>query len=480
MTTTAENERLDPALIKLAAILLTGVMVVMFDSTIVNVALETLARALHAPVSTTQWVVSAYVLSLGMVIPVSSWAMQRFGAKQMWLGSLALFTAGSLLCSTAWNIDVLIAFRVLQGIGGGMMLPIMQTLMVEAAGGRKLGQIMAMLGLPALLGPILGPVLGGLVIHYLSWHWIFWINVPLGVLGLLLAWRGLPLSPPRPGARLDVVGLALLSPALATIIYGLTEAGSRGGFGQDSVVIPLLAGGALLVVFVLYTLRTTLPPVVDLRLFRVPSFTASAVLLFLSGLALYGALLLLPLYYQQVRGQDALAAGILLAPQGLGMLCTRAQAGKLTDRIGGRPVVLGGFLLTLLGTLAFTQVGVATNELWLCLSLVVRGAGLGAVFVPIMATAYLGLRPDQIADASSATRILQQVGGSFGAAVFAMILQSQLTAHHAITLAGQVTAFDNAFWWSVGFTALAIVPALALPGAMRLSLRAEKKAGTAA
>jgi EmrB/QacA subfamily drug resistance transporter len=463
MTEPREQDGLDPAFLKLAVILLTGAMAVMFDTTIVNVAIDSLSREMNAPVSTTQWVISAYVLALAMVIPVSGWAMDRFGAKQTWMGALALFMVGSILSSVAWNIEALIAFRVLQGIGGGLMLPVLQTLLVNAAGNRNLGRMMSLVSLPALLGPILGPVLGGLILGQLSWHWIFWVNVPFCVAGLVMAWRGLQPTAPKKNPHLDVLGLALLSPGLAAMIYGLSQAGSHGGFDNSAVLLPVTVGAVLLAGFALHVLRTKRPPLLDLRLFAVRSFTASNALLFLSGLSVYGAMLLLPLYEQQVRGQSALTAGLLLAPQGLGMLLTRGYAGRLTDRIGARPVVLGGFLLTMAGTLAYTQAGVNTNELLLGASLVVRGAGLGAVTIPVMAAAYLGLKLNQVPHASIATRITSQLGGAFGAAVIAMILQTQIAAHAAGGLVGLATAFDNAFWWSLGLTALAIIPALFLP-----------------
>ena len=475
----AQNEGLDPAFVKLAVPLLIGAMAVMFDTTIVNVAINTLSRELNASVSTTQWVISAYVLALAMVIPVSGWAMDRFGAKQTWMGALALFTVGSMLSSLAWNIEVLIAFRVIQGIGGGLMLPVLQTLLVNAAGERNLGRMMSLVSIPALLGPILGPVLGGLILSQLPWRWIFWVNLPVCVAGLVLAWRGLAPTAPKKSPYLDVVGLALLSPGLAAMIYGLSQAGSHGGFDNSAALLPVIAGAALLVGFVFHALRTE-RPLLDLRLFAVGSFTASNVLLFLSGLSVYGAMLLLPLYEQQVRGQSALTAGLLLAPQGLGMLLTRGYAGRLTDRMGARPIVLCGFLLTMAGTLAYTQAGVNTNELLLGASLVVRGAGLGAVTIPIMAAAYLGLRSDQVADASITTRITMQLGGAFGAAAFALILQTQLTAQAAGGLVGRATAFDNAFWWSIGLTALAIIPALFLPSRRAVAARRAELAQTAA
>ena len=463
MAESTDNERLDPELIKLAVILLVGVVMVAFDTTIVNVAIDEIAHGLHTSVSTASWTISAYVLALGVVVPVAAWASERFGAKQIWIGALALFMVGSILSSLAWDIDALIAFRVLQGIGGGLMLPILQNLLVEAAGGRKLGHIMAVISLPTLFGPILGPVVGGLIISNFSWRWIFWVNVPFSVAGLVLAWRGLKRGIPHKGAYLDVVGLFLLSPGLAAILFGITQVGITGGFDHAIVLVPLAVGVALLGVFALHALRTRRPPLVDLRLFKVRSLSASTASIFLSGFGVYGALLLLPLYYQQVRGQSALYAGLLLAPQGVGMLLSRSKAGSLTDRIGARPIVLVGVLLTMAGTVAYTQVGVHTNEILLGLSLVVRGAGLGAVTIPVMAAAYLGLRPEQIPHASSVTRIAQQLGGAFGTAVLAMILATQLHTHQAAGLAGQATAFANTFWWSLGFTAIAIIPALALP-----------------
>ena len=455
---------MDPALKKLAVILLVGVTMVAFDTTIVNVAIDPIARNLHTSVSTAQWTISGYVLALGMIVPVAGWASTRFGAKRVWMAALALFMVASILSSAAWNIDSLIVFRVLQGIGGGLMLPILQNLLVEATGGRNLGRIMATIGIPTLFGPIAGPIVGGLIVSHFSWRWIFLVNVPFSIAGLVLAWRGLERSTPRKGAYLDVVGLALLSPGIAAILYAITEVGVKGGFDHVIVIAPLAAGVALLGAFAFHALHTRRPPLVDLRLFKVRSFSGATASMFLSGFGVYGALLLLPLYYQQIRGQSALFAGLLLAPQGLGMLLTRSTAGSLTDRIGARPIVLVGVVLTALGTVAYTQVGVHTNEILLGISLVVRGAGLGAVTIPVAAAAYLGLGREQIPHASSVTRIMQQVGGAFGTAILAMILSTEIKAHHAAGLAGQASAFGTAFWWSLGFTVIAIIPALALPG----------------
>jgi predicted MFS family arabinose efflux permease len=280
---------------------------------------------------------------------------------------------------------------------------------------------------------------------------------------LLLAWRGLPATPGRAGARLDTIGLLLLSPSLAAIVYGLAQVGAYGGFGHVRVVAPVAVGAALLAAFVWHALRTPGEPLVDLRLFRDRGFAASSTLLFLSGISLYGAMLLLPLYYQQVHGTDAIGAGLLLAPQGVGALISRGWLGKLTDLRGPRPVILGCVAVTALGTLGFTQAGGGTDELLLALSLVVRGAGLGGITMAVMSAAYQGLGRDQIPHASGATRITQQIGASFGAAVLAVILQRQIATHPA-DAAGLAVAFDQAFWWAFALSLLPVIPALLLPG----------------
>jgi EmrB/QacA subfamily drug resistance transporter len=459
----ARPDGLDPALLKLAGIVILGAVAVQLDATIVTIAIDTLGRDLHAGLSTIQWVMTGYLLALAIVLPLAGWSVDRFGAKRMWMLSLALFLGGSVLCGVAWSAGSLIASRVLQGIGGGLLLPLMRTILAQAAGPQRLGRLMGVVAVPVMLAPVVGPVIGGLIVDSLSWRWIFFINIPVCAIALLLAWRHMPESPKRGEHPLDVLGLTLLSPALAGIVYGLSEAGSEGGFGGAEVVAPIVAGAALLAAFCVHALRTRVEPIIDLRLFRVRSFTASASLLFLFGLSLFGAMLLLPLYYQQARDLSALDAGLLLAPQGLGVMLALPVVGRLTDRIGPRPIVLVGMALATLGTLPFTQVGPDTSELLLGASLMIRGIGIGAVFVPTLTASYHGLRTEEIPRATSAAQILQQVGASFGTATLAVILQHQATSHALDGTAGLATAFGHTFWWAVGFTAVALIPALFLP-----------------
>src|SRR6202167_2725141 len=366
------RERLDPAVVKLIVVLLTGAIPSLLDTSIVNVAVDTIGRDLHTSVTVIQWVITGYLLSFAMVIPLSGWALARFGGRALSIFSLALFLAGSVACGAAWNIDSLIAFRVVQGIGGGMMTTLITTLLVQAVGSSQLGRLMAAISLPIVVVPIFGPVVAGLIISNISWRWIFYVNVPMCLVGLVLAWRGLPSSrPPGGQQRLDPVGLLLLPPALVGLLYGLAEVSSDGGFGHRGVIIPLAIGVVLLAAYCVHALRTSATPMVDLRLFRVRTFTGASSLLLLAGLSIYGAMLLLPLYFQQARGYSALTAGLLLVPQGVGSILPRTIVGKMTDRYGSRPVTLVGIVLAGLGTIPFAMAGTHTSDVYLCAALVV-------------------------------------------------------------------------------------------------------------
>ncbi|GAA4750257.1 MDR family MFS transporter [Amnibacterium soli] len=449
---------MDRDLKRLAAALVVGAMAPLFDSTIVSVALHGLAADLHASVDTIQWVTTGYLLALGVTVPIVGWLQRRVGGKRLWMAALVVFLIGSVLCSLAWNAPSLIAFRVVQGIGGGAMLPLLTTLLMQAAGGQGLGRLMSIVSLPTALGPILGPVIGGLILAAGDWRWLFWVNVPFVLVGLVLAQRLMPADGPTVRARLDVVGLVLLSPAVVGVLYGLSDVTKDGGFARIDVWAPLGAGVLLLAGFAGWALRRRDGALVDLRLLRHRPLAASASLMFLTGATLYGAMLLLPLSFQELRGTDALGAGLLLIPQGVGSLLSRSIAGRLNDRVGGRAVALVSFAVVGLATVPFAYAGAATPEWWLLLALLVRGVGLGAVFIPLMAVGFVGLAREEVPHASIVTRIAQQLGGAAGTAVLAVILQGA-----AATL-GPVAGFQHAFWWAVGFTALAVVLSLLLPG----------------
>jgi EmrB/QacA subfamily drug resistance transporter len=457
-----ESGVLTPEVRRAVLALIIGGIAAILDTTIVTIALHTLVIKLHSTVGTIQWVSTAYLLALAVAIPVTGWAEARWGGKRAWMAALLIFVAGSVLCAVSWNDTSLIGFRVLQGFGAGLIFPLMQTLAVRAAGGRASSSLIATISLPLALGPILGPVLGGLILNWLSWRWLFLINVPVIAVGLVLAHRFLPADRPARGARrarLDVPGLVLLAGALAGILLGLSNLSQDGGIGHAGVLGPLLAGLVVLALFAWWALRRgEHKPIVDIRLLSVRSLRSASAVLFTAGAAMYAGMFLLPLYYQQLRGETVLAAALLLIPQGVGSLVSRFVVGKLVGRLGASTVTIVSFLLAAVATVPFAFAGPGTSLWWLGAVLLVRGFGIGAVLIPPMSVAYYDIEPADIPHATMNTRIAQQVGASFGVAIVAVVLQS-LLAH------GAVDAFHTAFWWAFGITVAAFVPALALPSA---------------
>ena len=300
----------------ISGVVIVGMIMSILDTTIVNVALDTLSRDLHSPISQVQWVVTGYLIALGAAIPMTGWAARRFGAKRVYLVSLVLFTIGSALCGLANSLGALVLFRVLQGIGGGMIMPVAQLIMAQVAGPQRMGRVLSVVSMPAMLAPIFGPEVGGLILQNLHWSWIFFVNVPIGVVAIALGWRMLPRTDSGEAGALDVLGLLLLPGSAAATTYALSEVGSGASFGSPQVVIALIAGAALGLGFVLHALRTE-RPLLDIRLYANRVFAGASFTTFGLAAALFGAMILVPLYYQQVRGESVIDTGLLNAPQGI-------------------------------------------------------------------------------------------------------------------------------------------------------------------
>lgn len=455
----AKPKPLDPALLKLGLALALGVTMSVLDTTIVNVAIATLSKSFHAGLSTIQWVSTGYLLALALVLPISGWALDRYGAKRLFLWSIACFVLCSIGCGVAPNVDFLIFFRILQGAGGACIMPVAQSIIVRAAGPQRLGRMASLIGIPAMLAPICGPSLGGLIIDDLSWRWIFFVNVPIGVVAIAWCACLLPNDENRGATRLDVLGLVLLGPGLAATVYGLSLAGTTGSFLSSSVIIWVSLGAAFTVLFVGHAIRLGERAILPMRYLRDRVFGAASVTTFVIGAALFGAMILLPLYYQQVRGDSAALAGLLLAPQGIGSAVAMVVAGSLTDRIGPRRVVVIGMVVTLLGTYTFTQLTSSSSYSWLTVSLFVRGVGIGASMMPVMVAGYRNLPPESIGRATTTLIILQRLGGSVGTAFVAVVLSQHLSFHGT----ANATAFGAAFWVVMALTAIGLVSSLFLP-----------------
>jgi EmrB/QacA subfamily drug resistance transporter len=451
-----QADPVDRATWMVAGTVVLGSLMSVVDTTVVNVALHDLALDFSVSIASVHWVASGYLLALAVSIPLAGWASERFGAKRVWTTSVALFLAGSMLAGLAWSIQSLIAFRVLQGFGGGMIVPVGMSLLARAAGPGRLGRVMSVIGIAQLIGPVLGPVLGGLLVEDAGWRWIFYVNVPVGVLALILARHTLPADEPEPCDRLDLRGFALLSPGLAALVYGLAETG--GGIAGPRALGPILAGIALVVAFVIHARRAP-NPLIDVRLLQTRAFAAASGTTFCVAMSLFGAMFLLPLYYQTARGQGPLGAGLLLAPQGLGAALMMPLAGRLTDRIGPGRVVLAGLTLMALGTLPLAWAGASTPFPLLAGVLVLRGLGLGASMMPAQTAAYATLRQDTgAARGTSALNAIQRMGGALGVALMSVVLDRNLNGGGAVA-----PAFEAGFAWTVALTLLAFVPAAFLP-----------------
>src|SRR5215467_6872261 len=474
------SDKLSREILVLASVVILGTIMTVLDLTVVNVAIPALGRDINAPIPAIQWVVTGYMLAFATVIPVTGWAAGRFGAKRVWLAALSLFLVGSALSGASWSIGSLITFRVIQGLAAGMILPVGQTVLAQAAGPQRMGRVMSVIGVPMMLAPVFGPVIGGAIISAASWRWIFFINLPVGIAAVLAALWLMPDARPQLGQRLDVRGLLLLCPGITVFLYGMSEAGNHGGFGSPRTITAALAGVLLIALFFWHAVIEGSDALIDVRLLRRRGFGTAAALNFVLMLGLFGSLILIPLYYQVVRDQGPLRTGMLLATQGIGAALALPLAGWLTDKVGARRITPAGIAVALLGTLAYTQVGAHTSAVYLSGALLVIGAGLGATIAPSMAAAYQALSRAETPSGTSALNAIQRIAGAIGTALFAIILQHEVStrlpgrpggsgiaalsqqarAHSAATLA---SAFGATFWVAAALIAAALVPALLLP-----------------
>ena len=457
----AAAPRIEPHVRRVAIVVILGAIMSVLDTTIVNVALHDLSIDLHSSLSGIQWVVTGYLLSLAAVIPVTGWAVRRYSARRLYLIALVVFTLGSALCALAANSGELIAFRVLQGVGGGMLTPIGQMILVKAAGPRNLPKVMSLIGIPIVLAPVFGPTLGGLLLQSVGWQWIFMINVPVGALALTMAWRLLPhdSAGTDQAGRLDVVGLGLAAAGVVGLTYGLSESATAGTLVSSSVLVPALGGLALLGLFVARSLRIE-RPLLDLNLFANPAFRAASIVTFCLGAALFGGMILMPLYFQTIRGEDAIQTGLLLIPQGIGGGLGMFLSGRMTERFGaGRTSFLGAVILAA-ATIPFVLVTDTTPYATIGTAMMFRGIGIGLSIMPAMTAAFSVLPREKVNDASPQLTVLQRVGGSLGTAIFAVVLQSQTSSAH--TAAAAAAGFGQTYWWVMGVTLLALIPTLLL------------------
>jgi EmrB/QacA subfamily drug resistance transporter len=428
LTADATDERgakLDPAVLRVVAVVLLGPFMAQVDSTVVNVSLSAIRDDLHSSTESAQWIVSAYLLALALMLPLNGWLVDRVGAKRLYLGCFTLFTVASMGCGAARSMPVLIGARVLQGMAGGLLAPLTQLMMARVAG-KQMARVFGYAVVPVLIAPILGPVLAGAILKHASWPWVFYVNLPVGVFAVAAAAWFLPGDElPADRRPFDLLGFLLLSPGLVALLYGLERATRGHGLG------PLVAGATLLAGFIVHARRARSSALIDLQLFESGLFANAAVTQFLSNGMLYANQFLVPLYLITGAGLSPQRAGWLLAPPAVAMMFVYPLMGTVTDRFGCRAVVAFGVLLTVLGTLVFvwmTQRGLTTAGVEV--GLLLRSAGQGAIGIPTVSAAYASVPKEKLSFATTAVNIVQRLGGPMATIVVALAVTS--AAAHAV------------------------------------------------
>jgi EmrB/QacA subfamily drug resistance transporter len=438
----------DPRVWRIGTVTVLGTVMSVLDTTIVNVALEPLARSLHSDQSALSWVVTAYLLAIAAISPIAGWASRRVGTYRLYLLSLVLFTLGSLACGLAWDTTSLVVARILQGAGGALLMPVGQSIIVNAAGRANLGRVMGTLGVPTVLAPVVGPTLGGWLLETFSWRAIFLINIPVGILAFTLGLRLLPRDEGAPTFRLDWLGLLLGSVGTSLVTYGLSEVASDPTIVRLQVLGPVVAGVLVLVVFVRHALHRD-HPLLDLRLFRDRTYSLASMGVFVNGATSLGGLIILPLYLQGVRHESATTTGLLVAPTAVGVMLLMRRAGRLTDRYGGGLVATIGTVVVAVSTLPLAWIDAHSSYWFISSAMFCRGLGTALCGMPLMAAALRTIQAAKAGDATAQLFVLQRVGASLGTALFVVVLERS-------------GAFGTTYAVVVALTVLSVVPILAL------------------
>lgn len=422
-----------------AGVVVMGSFMSILDSTVVNIALPKFISVFSADVHSVQWVLTGYLLALAVVIPLAGFVDETIGGKRVYIISIALFTTASALCGIAWSLNVLIFFRVLQGLGGGLIMPLGMSLVLHEFRPEERGTAMGFFGVPMMLAPALGPVLGGYLVEYVDWRFIFYLNVPIGIAAVIAASRILDESTLHPGKKLDVWGLALVAIGSATLLLGIDN-GPTDGWGSTTVVAEIVIGVICLISFVVVEWRSP-DPLLELRLFKIMNFSTSVALTLIIQISLFGAMFLLPIFLENLQGLGAMQTGLLWIPQSLLVAMIMPISGKIFDRFGPTVVLVPGIAIVIYATYLFSHLSLQTSTFGVIGLLCLRGLGMGLAMMPATTCAMNATPLKLIPRATALTSALQRIAGSFGAAVMATVLTARQNFQFA-TLSQTVTPFD--------------------------------------
>jgi EmrB/QacA subfamily drug resistance transporter len=458
----ASSDRLDPKVWKIIGVVTIAPFMTLMDSTIVNVSLSFIRDGLHSTISTAQWIISGYLLALALMLPLNAWLVDRIGVRKLYLFCFGAFTFASFLCGTAHTMLTLIAARILQGMAGGLLAPLAQLMMARVAG-KQMVRMVGYAAAPILLAPLLGPLLAGLILKYASWRWLFYVNLPIGIIGIPLAAIFIPHDESMLQKRpFDLFGFLTLSPGLACFLYGFER------FSHHQGSSFLIIGILLILWFLGVARQRKEKALIDLELFKIRTFSVATVTQFLSTGIMYCGQFLVPLYLISDGGLSSTGAGWVLSAMGIGMLCIYPSMGNLTDRFGCRAVSASGVFVNFLGTLPFLWMAHTQYSTPAAIvGLVFRGMGQGATGLPSIAAAYASVPKEKLSLATASMNIVQRLGGPILTTALAVIVSYSVPAHPVPGLHS----------FEAPFAALIVLQLLVFGSAIQLPIRVHSDRG---
>lgn len=420
-----------------------GTIMSALDSSIVNVALPYMRGTLGASVEEITWVVTGYILSSVIIMPIVGMLSARYGRKNFYLFSIVSFTVSSMLCGMAWDLTSMVVFRLLQGIGGGVLIPVSQAILRETFPREEQGKAMGIYGFGVVLGPAFGPTLGGWLTDHFSWPWIFYINVPIGVLNILMVMRYIK-DPPylvREKGRIDVLGLGLMTLGLGGLQI-LLERGEREAWFESEMIRVLLIISLTTLALFIWRELTCKRPAVDLRMLRDVNFSSGSLIGGILGMGLYGSLFLLPMFLQQLLGYPALDSGIALMPRSLAMAVAMPLGGRFYNKVGPRVLIGSGLVVTALSFYQLSRLSLGVGYMDIVIPQFLQGVGFGLIFVALSTAALSTIEKQTMTAAAGLYNVVRQVFASIGIAIAASQLTKAMTSYHAL-LAEKVTEYSE-------------------------------------
>lgn len=422
-------------------IVIIGTFMAFLDTSIVNIALPKIMSVFGTSLDTGQWVLTVYMLASGAIIPLTGYLEDIFGFKKVYVFALSVFTAGSFICGVSWSIDVLILARIIQAIGGGMIMPVGMSMLYKVMPKEQIGVAAGIYGIAIMAAPAIGPTLGGYIVQYLNWNLIFNINVPIGIVGIILAIVILKDKVGESNKKLDFIGVVTSTLGLVSILYVIGE-GSKIDWGEIKYPLLIVFGSFNIIIFVFNEL-TVDDPLLDLRVFKILPFSVNTILINITVFAMFGILTFIPLFLQNISGLSAMQSGVVMLYYAMGSAVTMPIAGKMSDKVGGKPFVIVGMILMVISTYNLYFLSTDTSNSTIKLLLFIRGASVGMTMMPATTMSMAAVPPQLIGRASALQNTVKQIAGSLSITILTIFMQNRQSLHY-FRLAEQFNSFSPA------------------------------------